>query len=221
MKNSWVKYWEERTEGDEDYFGKHGDNADQIIHLLDIQPGDKVLDIGCGMGTFLTDIQKKVKNVECYGIDISPIPIRMNRNKKIKLQVGNMEALPFKDSAFTKVFSLGVVEHTPRTEKVLKEIARVTKSNGKIFLTVPNLVSMFHLTKRVKMVLGTWKIGYERSFAPIEFKMRLKKTGFRRYNYFIIPHRIIHNIFNWTDNKLNKISNRHFGFFLFATAVKE
>ncbi len=221
MQNKWIEYWKARTEHDGEYFGKEGNNADQIIELLQVQPKDKILDIGCGPGTFLTDIRKKIKNVECYGIDISDIPIKLSKDKALYMQVADMEYLPYKANSFNKLFSLGVVEHTPRTTKVLKEISRVMQPGGRIFLTVPNLFSMFHITKRAKMIMGTWEIGYERSFSGYEFKYRLEKAGFTQVRWFIIPHRKIHNSFNYIDNKLNKISNRYFGFFLYVTAVKK
>ncbi len=218
--NKWKEYWDERTKSKSDYFGKGGENANWIINDLDIKPKDSILDIGCGNGAHLSDMKKKFKNLQCFGLDVSDIAIKLNKDKKIKLKVGDMHSIPYKDKTFSALFSLGAVEHTPHTLQVLKEIHRVMKPRGKILLTVPNIISFFHLTKRFKMLVGKWEIGYEKSFLPYEFKKLLEKAGFKNVSYYLVPHPRVSNIFNLMDNKLNKLNNQVFGFFIHIIAEK-
>ena len=219
MCNEWKKYWEERTRKNKDWYGKEEKNADEIIKELDISKKDIVLDIGCANGSHLSDIYKKTR-AKCYGIDISEIAINLNRNKKIRLSVADMRKLPFENNFFTKIFSLGTIEHVPETEQVFREINRVLKKQGKLFITVPNKISFFHFTKRIKMLLGIWDLGYEKSFTKKEIIHLLEKTGFKLEKFWITKHQKVSNIFNLIDNLLNKIDNKKFGFFIFFIAKK-
>ena len=219
LKNGWVNYWKERVKGKGEYYGKHGRNSDKIIALLKIKKSDKVFDIGCATGADLSDIRNKT-GAKCYGIDISPIAVKLNKDKKIKLKVADMEKTTFPNKFFTKVFSFGVFEHTPRSYNVFRELNRIMKKEGIAYISFPNKYSFFHITKNIKMILGTWDLGYEKSFTKSEVKKILEKTGFRLKAYWVEPHIKPGNIFNHLDNLLNKLNNKHFGFFINFIAEK-
>jgi SAM-dependent methyltransferase len=213
LENGWIKYWEERVSSDENYYGRGGRNSSKIISVLSIKKGDNVLDIGCANGAHLSDIRKK-KGAICYGIDISPIAIKLNKDKKIKLKVADMEKTGYKSGIFDKVFSLGTFEHTPRTLRVFNELNRIMKIGGEAYISVPNKISLFHITKNVKMILGTWDLGYEKSFSPNEIRKIAHHTGFEVDSLWIEPHISPSNIFNKIDNLLNGLNNKRFGFFV-------
>jgi len=217
MVNAWEKYYSERKTN---YFGETVSDASFIIKSLDIKKGDVVLDIGSGPGAHLEDIRRKIKGVKCTGIEISETAIKKKLSKELDIRLGDMRKMPFENESFDKIFSLGTVEHVPQTELVLREIYRVLKKNGKVYLTVPNKISFFHLTKRFKMLIGKWDIGYERSFTPMKFRRLLYRAGFKNSKYFVSPHLRVANIFNYMDNKLNKIKGKYFGFFLHFIAEK-
>jgi len=219
LKNEWKKYWATRVKKNQSYYGKNKSNSDKIIKPLRIKETDRVLDIGCATGGHLSDIVDKTK-AKCYGIDLSPIPIKLNKDRRIKLKVANMMDMPYKSGSFTKIFALGTVEHSPETENIFREINRVATMGSKILITVPNKLSFFHLTKNIKIFLGKWDIGYERSFTKSEISKVLEKTGFRLEKYWVQPHSNISNIFNFLDNLLNKINQRRLGFFIYFTARK-
>lgn len=213
LANGWKDYWKSRVDEDGYYYGKYGGNADKFIKILDIEKKDSVFDIGCAVGAHLSDIANKT-GAKCYGIDISPIPIKMCKDKRLKLKVADMEKTTFPDKSFTKVFALGTLEHTPRSPSVFKELNRVMKIGGKAYITVPNKYSFFHITKNIKMFMGIWDLGYEKSFTRSEIKEIMEKTGFVVEKYWVEPHIQIANPFNLADNILNKINNRTFGFFI-------
>jgi ubiquinone/menaquinone biosynthesis C-methylase UbiE len=213
LTNEWEKYWKDRVNSNGSYYGKEGSNAERAIDLLEIKKNDKVLDIGCGVGAHLSDIKNKV-GAECYGIDISPIAVKLSKDKRIKLKVADMEKTTYPDNFFTKVFSLGVYEHTPNSLSVFKELNRVLKKGGIAYITVPNKYSFYHITKNIRVWLGTWDLGYEKSFSKPEIKQLLNRTGFRLKKYWVERHTQRANIFNVMDNALNKINKTHFGFFI-------
>ncbi|MEK6935107.1 MAG: class I SAM-dependent methyltransferase [Nanoarchaeota archaeon] len=217
MVNAWEKYYQERKTN---YFGETISDASDIIKILDIKESDIVLDIGAGPGAHLEYMRQKIPNVKCMGIEISPTAIKKKLSKELDIRLGDMRKMPFRNESVNKVFSLGTVEHVPDTLQVLREIYRVTKSGGKIYLTIPNKISFFHITKNFKMLIGKWDIGYEASFSPRQFRKLLHKVGFKNAKYFIMPHPRVNNIFNYMDNRLNKFKGKYFGFFLHFVAEK-
>jgi SAM-dependent methyltransferase len=84
-----------------------------------------VLEIGSGRG-YLQDAADNYT-----GLDISPNVARFYHKKFI---VGTATALPFPDDSFDGVWSIWVFEHVPNPEQGFREMRRVTRDNGMIFL---------------------------------------------------------------------------------------
>lgn len=107
-----------------------------------IEPGDSVLDVGCGTGevTLLTKVRAKEGKV--YGIDPAPQMIAVARRKAarkgldIDFRVGVIESLPFPDSSIDVVTSSLMMHHLPQDLKVhgLAEIYRVLKPGGRLLI---------------------------------------------------------------------------------------
>ncbi len=211
-KNAWLR-------DDSGYRWETKVNSDWIIRELQIVKKDSVLDIGCGTGAHLDDIQRKI-GCKCIGVDIRDDLFKLNKNKKLVLKFSDMRHLKIPDSSMTKVFSLGVFEHVPETEKVFDEVKRVLKRDGKVLFSVPNKISMFHITKKIKQALGLWKLGYEASFTIKRLKRMLEKKGFYIEKAYIVPHGRVSNPFNLVDNLMNKVNNKKFGFFITIVARK-
>lgn len=108
---------------------------------------DLYLDVGVG-GSGYTVIEAARKGHRSIGVDISLEGIKKAQffatselGKKSNLcnfAVCLAENLPFKDNTVTKLSSIAVLEHIPNDNQAIAEIARVTKPNAKIFITVPN-----------------------------------------------------------------------------------
>lgn len=96
--------------------------------------GKKILEVGCGIGTDLSQFAKNGGIV--YGIDLTSkginlAKIRCNIFKlDADLMVADAENLPFKDNFFDLVYSSGVLHHTPNTHNAINEIYRVLKPKG-------------------------------------------------------------------------------------------
>jgi len=98
--------------------------------------GEKVLEVGVGIGTDLVQYAKHGARVS--GIDLTQNAVETTRrNFELNcleyetLQQGDAEKLDFPDNNFDLVFSNGVLHHTPNTDKAIGEIHRVLKPNGK------------------------------------------------------------------------------------------
>ena len=96
----------------------------------------QILDIGCRDGMWLNMLKNaKFKNLR--GIDISKKALEMASKKGHNVTRGDAQNLPFPDEEFNFVSIIHTLEHCPEPLKVLAEIKRVLKPNGRILVVVP------------------------------------------------------------------------------------
>jgi len=101
----------------------------------------KILDVGCGIGTYLRAFKRFTG--ELYGIEIDEK--RVEEAKKItpNIFVAPAESLPFEDATLDVVFSHEVLEHVDNDQRVIKEAVRVLKPGGHLVIFVPNRLFPF------------------------------------------------------------------------------
>jgi ubiquinone/menaquinone biosynthesis C-methylase UbiE len=123
--------------------GKLGELRQKTVDLAGIQPGENVLDVGCGTGTLAIKAQKRVGlNGRVYGIDPGAQQIvrahakAARRKLPIDFQVGVIEHLNFPDQTFDAVLSTLMMHHIPGDLKRqgIIEIARVLKPGGRLVI---------------------------------------------------------------------------------------
>lgn len=115
----------------------------RTLDLARIQPGEQVLDVGCGTGTLAIEAQKRAGTTGgVVGIDPGTEQIARARSKAarrnlpIDFQVGVIEQLAFPDQTFDVVLSTIMMHHLPAGLKRqgLAEIARVLKPGGRLVI---------------------------------------------------------------------------------------
>lgn len=115
----------------------------RIANLAQLQPGEAVLDVGCGTGSLALEARQRVGERGCVsGIDPSQQMISLARRKaarrslSLDFQVGVIEQLAFPDQAFDVVLSTFMMHHLPDDLKRqgLVEIARVLKPGGRLLV---------------------------------------------------------------------------------------
>ena len=96
--------------------------------------GQRLLEVGCGMGTDLLQFARSGAKVT--GVDLTPRSIETSRRHlelyehKGDFALADAEQLPFADESFDVVYSNGVLHHTPDTARAVREIHRVLKPAG-------------------------------------------------------------------------------------------
>ncbi|MCX6794945.1 MAG: methyltransferase domain-containing protein [Candidatus Falkowbacteria bacterium] len=122
----------------------------RILELLNPEPDDKVLEIGCGFGVLLKKIFAKKK----IGIETNDTAIEECRKRGISVIKADVEkGLPFESSSFSIVIMNEVIAHLRNPKFVLDECFRVLMPKGKIIITTParNLffrnISQTHLSE--------------------------------------------------------------------------
>lgn len=114
-----------------------------------------VLDAACGDGTLGKQLQDK--QCQVYGIDISDLAIDKAKKVGIEAQTCDIssDTFPFEDNTFDYVTLLCCLEHIIDPIHALQETLRVTKSGGKIIITLPNAVN---IKNRIEFLFGKMPI---------------------------------------------------------------
>jgi len=170
---------------------------DIVLETLKPQINEKILDIGCGVGTFAFHAAKA--GAITTGIDYSVESIRIAKilakrygiSDKTKFVIGNAAILPFRDSSFDKIVSADFIEHITFEEKyaLCAEIYRVLKPNGICVIFTPNGIRekigdiywhIRHLLLRDKIPVSELHFGLTHKF-EFENILRDNKLQFRLF----------------------------------------
>ncbi len=109
------------------------------IKSVSPKDSDSVLEVGCGAGYSLLDLQKFFpKNTSFGACDIDPELVRLakEKNPNVKCGVCSIYDLPYEDKSFDTVICLEVLEHLEDPEKALSELARVSRKH--VIISTPN-----------------------------------------------------------------------------------
>jgi SAM-dependent methyltransferase len=111
-----------------------------------------ILEGGCGAGGAVFSLGNNGYRV--IGMDYAQNTLRLLKHylPKLEIIVGDVRALPFRINLFSGYWSLGVIEHFPAGyEIVAKEMGRVLKPGGFLFLTFPYMSPLRRLKSKLKM----------------------------------------------------------------------
>ena len=112
----------------------------KVAKKLDLQPGAKVLDVGCGEGSTSLYFAQKY-GYKMSGIDLLDESIVRARKKickdkdpGIRFDIGSYMKLPYKTGTFDGVFALESLYHAQDLDKAVSELKRVLKPGGKLVI---------------------------------------------------------------------------------------
>lgn len=150
---------------------------DQFAKFLKKNKAYKVLDVGCGAGEHLLSLAKE--GFKVWGFDLSSEAIRIAKKTfvqfklKADLKVASMhKRFPYKDNSFDAVYSLRTLNHGKREdiEATVKEMCRVSKPGGLIFITVIKILGRKKIIGKTKLNTLLVEIIAPHTYIPLEGK---------------------------------------------------
>ena len=138
---------------------RSGESPDQnspwyrlVLEYLAPVQGKRVLEVACGRGGFSTILGGRGAKV--CGADFSATALRIAQRKaantasqepRVAFLQADAQILPFTNSAFDIVISCETIEHLTDPFSALREMARVCRPGGKLYLTTPNYLNLMGL----------------------------------------------------------------------------
>ena len=165
------------------------DLGSPVMELLAPQPGERILDLGCGDGA----LTKKLVDLGCdvVGIDSSGPQIEAARRLGLDARVISAEALPFREE-FDAVFSNAVLHWITRADPMLALVHRSLRPGGR-FVAECGGHGCVH-TIRTALVQALDRRGTDGEArvpwyfpTPEDYATRLERAGFRVESIALIP----------------------------------
>jgi demethylmenaquinone methyltransferase/2-methoxy-6-polyprenyl-1,4-benzoquinol methylase len=167
----------------EDKFVRRG------LNMLDLQPGDRVLEIGSGTGKALLVLAEAVGETgHVFGIDISPGMTGVARKRlrkhsledQVDLTVDDASQLPFASGVMEAVFMSFTLElfHIPEIAQVLSECDRVLKPDGQLGVVSLDRKVPLNLVERAYEWLHE-RFPKALDCRPIPVRAELERAGFQ------------------------------------------
>jgi 2-polyprenyl-3-methyl-5-hydroxy-6-metoxy-1,4-benzoquinol methylase len=113
--------------------------------------GARLLEVGSGLGHLAGQLSGWF---EAYGMDLNHWAVRQSKKftETASLQTASAQELPYANGAFNVVIIKHIVEHLPDPAKAIREIGRVTETDGILILATPNLGSLLKPWKGDKWI---------------------------------------------------------------------
>lgn len=176
-----MKQWDKIFKQYGKVFIKPHEDIPKIVKLFKERGVKKVLDLGCGSGRHTIYLAKRDFNV--YGIDIASTGIQITKKwlkkegLKAPLKISDIyKKLPYKDNFFDTIISTHTLHHAriEKIRKLIKEMERILKSGGLIFIIVRRKLKVKNWKKnkiiihRFKDRKTKYKVIGPKTYIPIE-----------------------------------------------------
>ena len=164
--------------------------------LLSLQPGERVLDVGCGPGFLLAEMAAEVGVTGWLsGIDVSADMLALARDRcspisTIELKETNALSLPFADGSYDAVVSTQVYEYVVDIASALREAGRVLRTGGRLLIVATDWESSVWNNSdeaRMARVLEAWREHGADSRLPRSLPKRLREAGLELERVAVIP----------------------------------
>lgn len=144
--------------------------------FLYLSPGAKILDIGCGDGSFIKQAKEKF---DCMGLEISEYLASLARKNGLNIIVGNFLLTDFANEKYDGITLISLLEHLGDPEVAMKKCFSLLNKGGVLLIKTVNYGC---LNRRIKR--GNWT-GFRPPdhiiyFTPPSLKRLLRKIGFTK-----------------------------------------
>ncbi len=154
-KNIEGDYYEGAHKGNSAQAFMYNSREEYFIDFMKLKGNEKILDIGCGSGTFTIKLAKKYPKSRIIGADISEKVIGFAKKEIKKRKIKNVSFIVSgankikTNEKFDVVIISHLIEHLENPLGALKEIKSRLKKGGKLFLTTPNYSSLWPIAEFV------------------------------------------------------------------------
>ncbi len=156
------------------YDGRWRPVAQAMARHYELQPGARILDVGCGKGFLLYEFTQVVPGARVTGLDVSTYAVA-NAKEEVKpfLQIGDASRLPFADGAFDFVYSINTLHNLYLNDlwSAIGEIERV--GAGPKHITVEA-----YRNEREKVNLLYWQLTCRAFHTPAEWEWLFQQVGY-------------------------------------------
>jgi ubiquinone/menaquinone biosynthesis C-methylase UbiE len=168
----------------------------QILQRLNLQPAERVLDIGSGPGFLAQDMAAIVGfSGQLCGIDLSRSMLAMARRRCAdqpwaEFREGEAPRLQFPDGSFDVAVSTQVYEYVSDMATALRELYRILRPGGRALILDTDWASIvWHSTnqERMERILAAWDEHLADPYLPRTLAPALKRAGFQLQHREIIP----------------------------------
>jgi SAM-dependent methyltransferase len=123
---------------------KNGAMNRAALDHLDLQAGDRVLEIGYGPGKTLRQVARRLERGFAAGLDHSEVMARqaarrcrrLIRQGRVEIKCGGVSEIPYAEASFDKVFAVNSFQFWPSPVDDLTEVRRVLRPGGRLVLTI-------------------------------------------------------------------------------------
>ncbi len=155
-------------------FEKWQGNIKKIaINMVDIKDYSKILDAGCGTGDLLATLNQMNKSLQLYGVDISPIMLKISKRKLIKANFKLSPVEEIKEKGFYDyIFSTDAFHHYENPDLAMRNFYRALKKQGYLIVIDLDFGIFNHIFHKIEP-------GNSKMNSSLELKNVFKKYGFK------------------------------------------
>jgi arsenite methyltransferase len=183
--------WAQEGEG-EKMEHHHLNITEKTIRLMDLRPGERVLDLGCGSGWATRLLARLVSDGpegfgQVVGLDVSDEMIRQARGaskdfENILYVWGSAQQIPWEENFFDKVLSVESFYYYPDQDRALAELFRVLAPRGRMFILINLYKDNYHSLQWVDKLKVPVHVR-----SMVEYAELLKKHAFENVETRQIP----------------------------------
>ncbi len=156
-----------------------GASVEATLQRLEVEHGQRLLDIGCGTGALLVSLAGGEGNADLTGVDLSAEMLAVARIKvrpPLRLAQAVADGLPFAGEAFDVVVSTSAFHYFRRPLDALGEARRVLRPGGRLIIT--DWCDDFVACRACDLILRLVERAHFRSYGTAELARMLETSGF-------------------------------------------
>lgn len=187
--SSWKQYFDKKAEThgssvqSSDYFNEESFfmQRNHTLGWLGECGGKTILDAGCGVGAFSEPL---VARNTVYGVDFSEKSLAHAAARGLRTSSDDLTQLSFASGTFDIVLCIGVIQLIEQYERVIQELARVTKPGGTLLIETLNRGSL----QRKALRLFEKDKKFDRMYLMSELKRLFEQNGFEHIQFLKMYH---------------------------------